>query len=360
VRRPGGELWFVDDACGPTGPDACDVNTNRRVDAFRLAPGGWQKVASVPLPAGVQQNTATIVAGDAFESYGIDTMASRAVRCRLEPTTLASSCASLPPVLPPSTNYVGAAVSPDGWKVVWATTVADGGGGSFHWMVDYGGGWNGPRTGGVSGYNDASYVNVAFYGGARKTELALFAQLVSGNAPSWSFLGAVAQGNVASSDPFVFELALAAPPGDAIESTNDVLVDEPTNDTHLLARTKSGAIAYYFRPANGAWSAALATIPQAYRGRLVRLADGRITLVYSRNGVGLAMRVSPASARVAGQPIDWSALPTTPIALPAGYTQIYAIYAEAAAYARTMPTTLDVALVAAAKENEVLHVRVAP
>ena len=129
------------------------MNVNRRIDAFRLAATGWERRASVALPAGVQQNTGTIVTGDSFATYGIDTVASRPVECVLVPTTLASSCTTVPVALPARTNYVGAAIAPSGTKLVWATTVADGGGGSFHWMANYGAGWNGPRSGAVGGYN---------------------------------------------------------------------------------------------------------------------------------------------------------------------------------------------------------------
>lgn len=355
VRRPNGELWFVDDACDAKGASVCDVNVNRRLDAFRLTATGWEKRASVALPAGVQQNTGTIVTADGFAMYGIDTVASRPVECTLVPTTLASSCTTVPIALPKSTNYVGAAIAPSGTKMVWATTVAEGGG-SFHWMANYGGGWNGPRSGPVGGYNDASYINVAFYGGARKNEVALHAQLVSGLAPNWSFFGAVGSVDTTTSDPVSFAVLAAAPVADPIESTNDVLVDETTNDTHVLARTKSGAAAYFFRPDGGAWSAALAVIPASYRARLVHLADGRIVLVRSRNGAGLALRISAPMTRSAGHPIDWPLLPDLPVALPAGYANLYAIYTESASYARTAPPTLDVALVADAHENEVLHV----
>ncbi|AKU98306.1 hypothetical protein AKJ09_04970 [Labilithrix luteola] len=357
VRRPGGELWFVDDACEGSGADTCDVNVNRRVDAFRLGAAGWEKRATTALPSGIQQNTATLVAGDSFESYGVDTSAQRIVRCSLLPTETSGSCSAIPIPLPPSTNYVGAAVSPDGWKVAWATTVADGGGGSFHWMVDYGGGWNGPRTGGVGGYNDASYINAAFYGGSRKTELVMHAQLVSGLAPAWSFFGAVGTVDVASSNAIGFSLLSNA--NDAIVSTNDVVVDAATNDTHLLARTTSGAAAYFFKPDGGVWSGVLATIPKAYRARFVQLEGGRLVLIHSDDGKGLAMRISPAS-RTKGQPIDWNATGDTAIALPDGYTNLLAIYAESLSYQGYAPPTIELALVGSAREGEVLHVSVRP
>lgn len=355
VRRPGGELWFVDDACDASTP--CDVDKNGRLDAFRLGAAGWERRAQIALPTGVQQNTGTIAAGDAFESYGVDVLASRIVRCRLEPAAPGSaSCAQVPVALPPSTNYVGAAVSPDGWKVAWATTVKDGGGGTFHWLVDYGGGWNGPRTGGIGGYNDASYVNVAFGGGAQKTRMLTFAQLVSGLAPNWTFRGAVGDVDTATSDAVTF--ALLAPSGnDPIASTNDVVVDPASNDAHLVARSEAGAAVLYFRPSGGTFGAPVAAIPGAYRARFVPLADGRLVLVYGKNGVGLFVRVAPAG-RPAGAAVAWGALPEIPIALPAGYASLYAIYPESPSTQRVLPTTLDVALVGSVRENEVLHVHV--
>lgn len=360
VTASGTELWFVDDACDPSGTitTPCDVDVNGRVDAFRLGVAGWERRASITLPSGVQQNTGTIATSDGFEVHGVDVATSRIVTCRLDPGTLASSCAPIPIALPPSTNYVGAAISPDGWKLTWATTVVDGGGGTFHWFVDYGGGWNGPRTGGLGGYNDASYVNVAFGGGGKKASFVAFAQLVSGLAPNWSFLGAVADGDASSANALTFALA-AGPANDPVVSTNDVVIDPGTNDASLLARTQSGAAAVSFRPSGGAWQAPSFVLPSTYRARFVQLAGGRLALVYAKNGVGLGVRVAPAS-RPAGAPVAWANLPEIEVPLPAGYGSIYVIYTESLSTQRVAPPTLDVAVVGATRENEVLHVHVEP
>jgi hypothetical protein len=76
----------------------------------------------------------------------------------------------------------------------------------------------------------------------------MHAQLVSGLAPDWSFLGAVGVGDAAVDAPVVFADVLAPPQGDAVMSTNDVFVDPDTNDAHLVARTHAGAAAYYHCP----------------------------------------------------------------------------------------------------------------
>ena len=259
--------------------------------------------------------------------------------------------------MPAATNYVGAAVSPAGFKIVWATTVMDGGGGSFSWIADYGGGWNGPRTGAIGGYNDASYIHAAFFGGARSSEMAMHVELVSGLAPNWTFTGGTGAVDIASANAATFGV-LGSLANDPAISTNDVVVDPVTNDAHLVARTKSGAVAYYFRAAGGAWSGATLLFANVYRARFVLLADGRIALVYGPNGKGLAYRVS--TTRAAGAAIDWAALPEVTVTVPAGYASIYAIYTEAAIYQRAAPKTLNVAIVGSADQREVLHVAIDP
>src|SRR5205823_5923967 len=106
--------------------------------------------------SGVQQNTATISLGGALYVYGV------AGRNIVECTE--AGCTTIPLDIGPAANYVGAAVVPGVGRVVWWTNVVDGGSGSFSYLVNYGGGWNGPRSGAVGGYNDCEYAHVAFDG----------------------------------------------------------------------------------------------------------------------------------------------------------------------------------------------------
>jgi hypothetical protein len=351
------ELWFADDACAQAGTvDVCDVSVDRRVDYWRLGDAGWTKIDAQSLPSGVQQNTASVLRGDTVHSFGVDTSGGALVECTFDLGSHAKSCVSLALAVGASANYVGAALTPKGEKVAWLTDVKDGGGGGFSWYVDYGGGWNGPRAGDAAGYNDAAYVHAAFDG----DEMILHAQFVSGTAPAWSFFAGVGTTKVSTSDTVAWVMALAAPSGDSIVSTDDVVVDAASGDAHLVARSEKGAAVYYHRPSGGAWSAPLFVTEPAYRARLVLTSDGTLHLAYGPNGKGLALRSAPSSSRVAGMPVDWTSFPEQPIALPAGYESIDAIYPQTSIYQTAPVEGLRIAVVGAARQNEVLFVAIDP
>lgn len=359
--RSGDALWFVDDHCAQApGPGTvCDVLDNHTLGYFEHTPAGWIERHTVALPGAIQQNTATIVdpVSGELQTFGIDSGAATLHMCRYDVDAGPIGCSALPFTLSPSSNYVGAAVSPAGYRMVWWTGVVDGGGGSFHYIVDYGGGWNGPRSGDAGGYNDASYINIAF-GGAQPNDFTMHVQLVSGLAPSWSFHGAVGYGDLGTANPVTWSLALAPPGGDAVVSTNDIWTDPATGDTHLVARLESGAAAYYHRPAGSAWSAALFQLPATYRARFLYAADD-LVLIYGPNAGGLAYRV--AGDRSAGEPIDWEALPeATPDVLPNGFGRVLAIYPESPAYQTTPSSGLHVAVVGDGAEHVAGHVHLAP
>src|SRR5262249_52735806 len=151
-------------------------------------------------------------------------------------------------------------------------------------------------------YNDASYVNIGFR--TDTTAFTMLAELVSGLAPNWSFLGAVGEGDLATTNAVIWANALAAPAGDTVETSDDIFVDPVTNDTHLFARTGSGASAYYFRPKGGVWSGALAMLPNATRVRFSQAPSG-LAITYAGSGTGLLWRLAPAPA--AGKPAAFDA-----------------------------------------------------
>jgi hypothetical protein len=129
--------------------------------------------------------------------------------CKYAPASGPLGCAPLPFTLGVDANYIGAAISPTGARMVWWTDVVDGGGGTFEYVVDYGGGWNGPRAGSAGGYDDASYINIAFGAGSDQGRFTMHVQLVSGLAPNWTFLGAVGSGDLGTTDPVSWQNVLA-------------------------------------------------------------------------------------------------------------------------------------------------------
>jgi hypothetical protein len=354
------DLYWVDDACAP---GTCDVNVDARVDYWKIDGDRVDRVATVALPGGVQQNTGTIASDGSIFTYGIAVTGHSLVECVYAPPKPlpeggeagAPACNALALDIGDAANYLGAAIHPSGARVAWLTNVGDGGGGSFRYFVDYGGGWNGPRTGSVGGYNDASYINAGFLDRTSPGRFLLFAELVSGVAPNWSYIGGLGQGSLATASPIAWSIP-ASLPMDPTISTADLFVDPEFGDTHVLARARSGALVYLYRDKVGAWSAPSVAHPNSYRARFAA-ANGRLFVVHddTKKG-GLFTR----EVRRGAGAIDWSTGEDVSVPLPAGYETIYAIYVEADVYQTAKVAGVDVAIVGKARENEVLGVFATP
>ena len=363
IELPSG-VFLVDDVCSqPRGSSLlpCDASDDHTVGYYRRGPSGWALVTTQALPGLVQQNTATIASADgsALHTFGVDVAAGKIQECTFIAPAGVVTCAELPFTLAPGSNYIGAALSPLGHRLVWWTTVVDGGGGSFHYIVDYGSGWNGPRSGDVAGYNDASYINIAFPSTTPAT-FVMHSQLVAGLAPNWTFTGAIGVGSLTTSDPVVWSVPLASVGGtDPIASTNDIWIDPVSNDEHVIARAASGAAAYFHRPASGSWTAAAFVLDQSFRARLIPHGD-RVALAYGLAGAGLAFRVATEADRTPGSPIDWGALGEQAVALPDGYGDLYAIYPAGPPYQLAPGSAIELALVGAERQFEVLGVTLTP
>ena len=323
--RAGGALHWVDDLCDPAAAGDCDVNVNRRVGVHRRAATGWEVIDTIPL-SGVQQNTGTIATGAALHTYGVDVAGGRVIECRFELVSETHSCAPIPIPIGPSANYVGAARARDGSRVVWWTNVVDGGGGSFSYVVDYGGGWNGPRAGAIAGYNDFAYAHAGFFEGDPR--VLFFGQVVSGLAPAWTFATLVGEASLATTDAVVFTSALAAPEGDTIASTNDLYVEPATNDVHLLARTTSGAVAYYHRPFDGPWSAPRVLDTASYRARFL-VSDDWLAIASGPNEGGLRVRRFAREEVRRGGALAFERAIDEDVPLPPSFGSVLAIYPEA-------------------------------
>ncbi|MFN0253750.1 MAG: hypothetical protein ACKV2T_43175 [Kofleriaceae bacterium] len=338
--------YWVDDVCSRAVLGDCNVDVNRRVGVFRHAQGGWQRVATIPL-GGVQQNTATIADGDRLRIYGIASGAQRVIECTYELVGGATSCTTIAIPTGAGANYVGAAVVGTS-RIVWWTNVVNGGGGSFSYIVDYGGGWNGPRTGAIGGYNDCAYTHA---GTRPDGTLDTFCQVVSGNAPNWTFATLVGTAPAGLDAPVAWSNGLAAPALDPIISTNDLLVDV-AGTAHLLARSSNGAAIYYAKPAMGAY-ARIVDLPATYRARW--LVDGdRVALARDVGRSQLVVSISPP-APTELVIAEWE---TVVVDLPEGFGDILAIYPLAPAYQRSPVTALQLVVVGSTDEQLALHVAI--
>lgn len=340
----GDASYWVDDLCAPTMPGDCDVNINRRVGVFRLAAEGWTKLTTIPL-AGVQQNTAAIADQDRVFVYGIASGAQRVTECSYAIANGAQACTTINIPIGAFANYIGAAFVGDA-RVVWWTNVVDGGGGSFSYIVNYGGGWNGPRTGAIGGYNDCGYAHLA----ARPDgKVEAFCQVVSGLAPSWTFATLVGTAGAALDAPVQWSNGLAPAPGDPMISTNDLVVD-PAGTAHLLARSQAGAAVYYAKSQAG--YSLMSSLPATLRARWL-VAGDRIALARDVDRSRLVVSISPPDP--SSLAIDqWE---TVEVALPA-LGDILAIYPLAAAYQRQPMTRFELAVVGTTDEHRAVHVAI--
>jgi hypothetical protein len=353
VRTANKDAWFVDDICMQSaGASACDVEKNHTLGFFRLRGDSWSEALRVSLPPTVQQNTATVVhpGGAKLLTFGINIATSRLVQCTMTISANQSTCETLPFPLDAASNYVGAAVTPNGAVVVWWTNVVDGGGGGFHYLVDYGGGWNGPRSGGAGSYNDAAYTHVAFGFGKDPNAMTWHAQVVSGLSPNWVSTGLTGESNLAQTTPVVFANSLSPHQGDTMASTNDLLTDPVTGDVLLVARSSKGQAVFYEKRQSG-WSAATFALP-SYRVRFLRF-NKSIAIVYSVKVDEVALRIAPDDLP---RPIAWASLPEYKIALPSGFGAIFAIYPEAPMYQNVPSDRMHFALVGSTRQNQAVSV----
>jgi hypothetical protein len=326
-------LW-IDDLCSPAVPGDCDVNIDRRVGVFELVDGGWRQRTTIPL-TGVQENTGALVDGGAVYVYGV------AGRNVLECTE--AGCATIPLDIGDAANYVGAAVMPGGGRVVWWTNVVDGGGGSFAYLVNYGGGWNGPRRAAIGGYNACAYAHVTFDGDRARW----FCQVVAGLAPNWSFSTLTGTSDAALAEPVAWVVGLAPPAGDTIMSTNDLL------GAHLLARSTNGAAVYYHDDA-GAYTQQL-VVPNTYRARWIDAADTFALALDVDAHTGLAIRTTPRATLPAGA-LDPSTWAETRVPLPADFGSMYAIYPVSPAYQDATIPDVELVVVGSGDEHAAYHV----
>jgi hypothetical protein len=152
VRSTSNGLWYVDDT-------GSNVNVNSGLSYSKKETGGWTQKATQGFPGTVQQNTSTVILGDMIYTYVVDVANSKLVECYFYTTNPNyRACNHLPFDVGLNANYVGSTINKQGVRVVWWTNVGSGGNGTWSYVYNYGGGWNGPVTSYVGGYADYSYV----------------------------------------------------------------------------------------------------------------------------------------------------------------------------------------------------------
>ncbi len=314
VRTNSYGLWYVDDS-------GTNVNVDSSTNYYRFVGNGWKFIYSLSNPPTIQQNVTSLAIGDSIYSYGLNINSDYIEEAIFNAKTMTTSGYNEVVSTATNTNYIGAAVSPNGTRVIWWTHVVNNSGPS-QWLYIYhdGTGWHGPISSSIPG-NDFSYVFVSFL---NDSTFYAGGEVPGGNAPNWTFsLGA---GEVVLGQPLS---GFTIMPGDNLDAC-DIWVNRANGDVHLFGNATSGDISYFYKPAGGSWpdSASYLPLPSVARCRLLDVPGDSLYLIISQNGFKTYV-IDRASLTGA---MDFSSAAAVPLNTDEGFTASYAIWCEAKEY----------------------------
>lgn len=319
VRTASFGLWYIDD----TGRN---VNRNPAIAYYRFEGNRWVLVRTLVNPNTIQQNTATLAVGDTIYSYGLNISGGYIEEAVCDPRTGNAWYNRKIKSTGPGTNYIGAAVSPVGTRVVWWTMPLNPYGPStWSYMYNAGGGWSDTITSTIEGA-DFSYVFASFL---NDSTFYVGGEVPRGPAP-WTFeaaAGKVVLGNA------VAEFTKMKGDGTA----NDIWVNLANGDVHLLVYGSFGGFGYFYKPAGGNWSDSVSLAPNlsgVTRARWIDPDDGNLYLITL--GGGTKMMVIPKS-EITGK-IDFTGRPLVSLGSMEDYVSSWAIWPESPQF-QTTPVT---------------------
>jgi hypothetical protein len=356
MRNSRDQLWFVTDV-GP------DVQHNEEVVYHRFDGSRWSEIARLKQMPGIQQNVASVMSGDTIFSYGISVREPLYVEeCKFNTKTKSEpTCAPLEIdgrklLLPPSCNYVGAAVSPSGKKLVWWTTVGvNGGEGKWSYIFERGGSWVGPVVSSLKTFNDFGYVFASF---STDDHVSVAGQFFAGAYPHGTYALGCAEFNPGDELDLTKNFhAFSTNWSDYGKSAADVWVHNGT--THVIAETQHGTLAYYCRAVGKTWlecDKPICILTNVHRARFVECGRNIYLICGSANGIGLSIRRSKAS----NGPIDWARIaPLNLGIIEQDFRAPSAVYVESRSYQTAPVKKPNVAVVGHYPEadSKILHVQ---
>lgn len=185
LRMNDNSLWYVMDH------SKRDVSSNDQLFYLRQEKASWKRVAEQDLIPGANQGYAHVTNGKEIFSYGVNFRLGQLHECRLNSKTLAVRDCT--PVLDRfgeaialggGANYVGAAISPKGTRLVWWVVVASDGTQQWRYVYNRGDVWQRPIVTKLArGRGGLSYIYVRF---VDENEVALSGQIWAGDFPAGS------------------------------------------------------------------------------------------------------------------------------------------------------------------------------
>jgi hypothetical protein len=330
MRSSSDHLWFMSDA----GPDA---QHNETLVYHCFDGTAWNEAARLKHIPGVQQNVASIMSRDTIFSYGISIQEPRYIEeCKFDTKHRKSTCAPIEIagqklVLQPVSNYVGAAVSPSGQKVVWWTMVgANGGEGKWSYIFEHDGSWVGPVVSPLKRFNDFAYVFASF---STDNRISVAGQLYAGAYPQGSYGLGCAEFTLGERLDFKSNLhAFSSNSSESGQSASDICVIDDT--THVIAETHHGTLAYYCRPSGKTWAdcdVPLCVLSDVHRARFSETAAELRLICGSASGSGISER--RVTTNIADRPVDWTHVaPHQVIGIGRDFAAPSAIFVESRSY----------------------------
>ncbi len=323
VRTRTTGLWYVDDT-------GTNVNYNPALNYHHFKGNYWLKEYTINNPATIQQNTASIAVGDTIFTYGLNINGGYIEEAVFNTKELTGYYNRQIFHTGYSTNYIGAAVSPNGTKIVWWTRVVDNNG-PAPWLYVYkdASGWNGPIESYVPG-NDFSYVFATFLD---DTTMYVAGEIPGGSAPNWTYkMGAC---KVVLGQP-IEDLQVFS----GNYTSHSIWVNKANADLHLFGHSFSGNVSYYWKPESGSWSdETYVPIGGVSRFRLIEDKNGLLYAVYNQSG----FKTLIIDSKSIDSMIDFNQYEIIDLGLIDGYNASNSIWAEAPEYQTTPVSGLNFA-----------------
>jgi hypothetical protein len=326
--------------------------TNLAASVVSRAPGAtaWSKQlpSAMHVTPAINQKDAFILTAAGLRTYAVNWGAPvRAIEeCYIMAT---SACNHLTVAVPPNSNYVGASVCcAGGGQVVWWTTVGvNSAPGTWTYIANYGGGWNGPFVVSLapSAFNDLAYVSASWRMGS------------TGHAVGQGIIGAYADCAGVCFRAAVMEIDLTRGAegveltvlGDAAKngqvlSVGDLWVSA-NGDVHVVA-VRIAPVAerlYFFKPASARWSQGHAANPVAVLaiGFAPRFAEANGSLcLHSSSASGVQSHCFELASLRPGAPLNFSTACMFDSPLGADFAWPSGIYVEHASYQLRAPQSL--------------------
>ena len=350
LRMNDDSLWYVMDH------SKGDVKSNDQLYYLRQQDGAWERVVEQDLIPGANQGYAHVTNGKEIFSYGVNFRLGQLHECKLHTETLArGACAAVRNRsgevvrVGGGANYVGAAISPQGTRLVWWVVVTPTGTQQWRYVYNRGDGWEGPVvTNLAKSRGGLSYIYVRF---VNENVVALSGQLWIGVFPEGSAQATLTHFRLG--DAIQGYHTLKSPDKKGFpKSGSDLWVNPATSTVHAVVEGFGddffGSKVYYYTiKLREPWRelTPVQSFQGYFRARFTQIAQGDLFLVMGGRTGNSKIDVFHVPGERIADPVNWNAAnkfaPTMPGSM---HYAPMAIWIENRAYQTTAVRHLSFAI----------------